>query len=90
MRRPLRQPVLEGPPGRRIRRTAQAHQPGLGGLLEDGLVGRGVAIGSGHGWALLACSPAGPARLALQASRARIICFSTALWESCMAWAISA
>ena len=62
-------------------------QPGERGLFLSGR--RGDAVGGFHG-AFPGRRGAGSRRLALQASRARIICFSTALWDRPMALAICA
>ncbi len=65
----------------------QQAQPGQRGLLLRGR--RGNAFEVVHG-AFPGVRVSGSRRLALQASRARIICFSTALWDKPMALAISA
>ncbi|MCY1422659.1 hypothetical protein D9M71_383510 [compost metagenome] len=65
----------------------QQTQPGQRLLLLSGR--RGDAFEVVHG-AFPGVRGSGSRRLALQASRARIICFSTALWDKPMALAISA
>ncbi|MNZ74125.1 hypothetical protein D3C78_925660 [compost metagenome] len=65
----------------------QQAQPGQRGLLLRRR--RGDAFEVVHG-AVPGVRGSGSRRLALQASRARIICFSTALWDKPMALAISA
>ncbi len=81
------QPLAEGQLIASARAVVQQAQPGQRGLL----LGRRRCdrIGWLHG-AFPGRRGAGSRRLALQASRARIICFSTALWDRPMALAISA